>query len=191
MTYAESIRRAYDAATSEQRERGIAWYADYSQRLYTLADAANVPFAAACGIVAVSSINTRPEPGLRWTSEVMNGRKGGHLPIAVERAAHILDAAEELDFDGARDLACSPESDARKVRNFGCNVYTMGQPCEHGTACVTIDRWAHYVATDGARKDVPSGKMYDRIADAYREVAAELGMAPAILQAIVWVTVAE
>ena len=189
MTYAESIRRAYDNASAEQRERGAAWYADYSQRLYTAADAANTDFGVACGIVAVSSINTRPEPGLRWTVEVMNGRRGGHLPIACERAEHILSVAE--DFETAREIACPSTSPSRKVRSFGCNIYTMGETCTHDVPCVTIDRWAHFVATDGERKDVPSGPLYERVADAYRQVAADLGIAPAILQAIVWVTVAE
>jgi hypothetical protein len=112
-----------------------------------------------------------------------------------ERAASIIaaDAATDdgADFDTLRDIACPETSPSRKVRSFGCNVRTAGEPCEHGTACVTIDRWAHYVATDGERKDVPSGPLYERIADAYRQVAAERGIAPAILQAIVWVTVAE
>jgi hypothetical protein len=178
MGYAESIRNAYVNATSEQHARGRAWYADYSARLYAAASERDVNFNVACAVVAVSSINTRPEPGLRWTLETLDGRRGGHLPLVCERAASIIAADSETDdgadFDTLRNIACPESSPSRKVRSFGCNVRTAGETCEHDVPCVTIDRWA-----------------YERIADAYRTVAAELGIAPAILQAVVWVTVAE
>lgn len=189
MGYAESIARAYDAATPAQHERGAAWYADYAERLARHATDAGVDFDIACAIVGVSSINTRPEPALRWTSEVLRGRMGGHLPLVCERATSIL--ASAIDFETAREIACPAASPSRKVRSFACNVRTGGQTCEHDVPCVTIDRWAHFVAVDGARKDVPSGRMYERVADAYRTVAAERGIPVAILQAVVWVTVAE
>jgi hypothetical protein len=120
---------------------------------------------------------------------MMHGGTGGHLPLVVSRALDILTSA--VDFETARDIACPSTSPSRKVRSFTCNVRTGGQTCEHEVPCVTIDRWAHFVATDGARKDVPSGKMYERVADAYRQVAAERGIPVAILQAVVWVVVAE
>lgn len=189
MGYVESIRAAYANVTSEHHERGADWYRDYAERLARHASDSGVNFDIACAIVGVSSINTRPEPGLRWTSEVMRGRTGGHLPLVCERAATILQTA--TDFETAREIACPSTSPSRKVRSFTCNVRTGGQTCDHDVPCVTIDRWAHFIATDGTRKDVPSGRMYDRVADAYRTVAAELGIPVAILQAVLWVTVAE
>ena len=190
MDYEKSIATAYENATAEQRARGEAWYRDYGRRVRTEARRASVPVGAAMALVGVSSINTRPEPGLRWAIRTMAGETGGHLPLVVARGAAIM-AARALPFDALRDIACAPTSPSRKVRSFACNVRTGGAVCRHAEPCVTIDRWAHYVATNGTRKDVPSGPQYERIATAYRNVAARLGIAPAILQAIVWVTVAE
>ena len=157
MEYTESIRRAYDAASSDQRERGAEWYRDYAERLAQHAEQAGVNFDIACAVVGVSSINTRPEPGLVWTARMLNGATGGHLPLVVSRARSIL--SDAADFETAREIACPSTSPSRKVRSFTCNVRTGGQTCDHDVPCVTIDRWAHYVATDGERKDVPSGRM--------------------------------
>ena len=189
MDYEASIRTAY--ANLTDTVRGRSWYRDYRATLNAAAKDASVPTFKAYGIIGVSSINTRPDVGMKWTIATMNGTVGGHLGIAVKRAAAILSSARS--FNQARDIACAPDakSGARKVRNFSCNVATGGNPCKHDVPCVTIDRWAHYVATNGERKDVPTGATYDAVASAYRTVAAELGIAPAILQAVLWVSVAE
>ena len=185
-----NIRAAYDAASIAQRERGESWYRDYGVRIAQHANDANVPVDAACAIVAVSSINSRPEPGLSWSVRIMNGATGGHLPLVCERAARIM-ADRWASFDTLRNIACDETSPRRKVRSFACNIRTLGLPCEHGDACVTIDRWANYVATNGKDKSVPAGPKYDALARAYRMVAADLGIAPAIVQAVTWVMVAE
>jgi len=183
-----AVVAAVRSATSEQTERGTVWYADYGRRVRRAAREAGVPFAAACAIIGVSSINTRPEPGLRWAVATMAGHVGGHLPLAVSRAAAIL-AERGAPFDRLRDIACPATSPSRKVRSFACNVRTGGRECRHAVPCVTIDRWANFIAT--GRKDVPSGPAYERVAAAYREAAAILGLPVAIVQAIAWVTVAE
>ena len=185
--YAANIRAAY-LATDGRESRGHDWYRSYAQRLRRAAREAGATFGQACGLIGVSSINTNPTQGINWAIATMNGATGGHLPLVVTRGAAILTAAT---FEAARDLACPATSDARKVRNFACNVHTYGKVCRHDVPCVTIDRWANRIATGNPKAGVPKGKAYDAVADAYRMVAAEFGLAPATLQAILWVTVAE
>lgn len=189
MDYTASILRAYDAATPDAHERGRAWYADYRERLAQHAAETGTPMHRALGVVAVSSINTRPEPGLAWARRFMAGERGGHLPMVCDKAERIL-AAET--FEAARDIATPFEPNGpRKVRSFACNVATGGDACDHPEPCVTIDRWATYVATDGAEKSVPKGRKYDALAAAYRDAAAARNVPPAVMQAVTWVTVAE
>lgn len=186
----DSILRAYDNATAEESARGRVWYPDYRDRTLRHAAETGTPEHRALGIVAVSSINTRPEPGLAWSRKVMQGETGGHLPLACERAAQILASAET--FEEARDIATPyAPTGPRKVRSFACNVRTGGETCEHPEPCVTIDRWAIYIWSDGAEKSVPKGRKYDRIAADYRAAAEARGVTPATMQAVTWVTVAE
>jgi len=173
-------------------ERGASWYLDYRAEL-DAGRPANVTLDVACAIVGLSSINTGPERGMTWTLATLHGASGGHVPTAVLRAVPIMQRAATLTFEEARELAVpfDPKG-SRKVRSFACNVRTGGAPCqcEHG-ACVTVDRWANRIATGDDDAGVPKGAEYDAVAAAYRLAAERIGIAPAILQAILWVAVAE
>lgn len=75
----------------------------------------------------------------------------------------------------------------RKTRNFYlniCGVYNV----------VTIDGHAANICSHGLKRvsilsaKQPAGAEYDKYAAAYVEAAQQLGIAPAVLQAITWVT---
>ncbi len=52
---------------------------------------------------------------------------------------------------------------------------------------VTVDRWAHFVATWGELKTVPTGKTYLAIAQAFIQAATMRGVEPSTMQAVTWV----
>ena len=190
MAYVESILRAYDAATPDKHARGRSWYADYRAELADHARATGTPMHRAVGVLAVSSINTGPVQGMRWTARTLAGGTGGHLGAVCDKAQRILATADTLD--AARDIATPyTPNGSRKVRSFACNIATGGETCTHDVPCVTIDRWAHYIATDGADKSVPKGRAYDELAEAYRTAATMRGVSPAVMQAVTWCVVAE
>ena len=184
------IFNCYQSASvvADYVDRGTAWYSNYRELLNN--NRGTVPLKNACGVIAVSSINTNPTQGMNWATKFMRGVLNGHLQVACNRAATILTMLED-NLDAILYTACPATSPARKVRNFGCNVFTGGMHCSHIVPCVTVDRWANRIATGDMKAGVPSGKNYDAIADAYRSVAQIVGLPVAILQAITWVSVAE
>jgi hypothetical protein len=185
------ILETYNSANPDQIVRGATWYARY--RISVDRSRGSHAIENACAVIGVSSINTNPAQGLNWARKFMNGETNrGHLDLVVSRAELILSTVNaQSSFDTLRDIAGPSTSPARKVRNFACNVYTAGETCTHIVPCVTIDRWANRIATGDAKSGVPSGKNYDAVADAYRNVAVQLDIPVAILQAITWVVVAE
>jgi hypothetical protein len=184
----DRILEAFNSANADQIARGTVWYSEY--RSLAITNGNNLSIEQIAGLVGVSSINTNPAQGMRWISKFARGIAGGHLPIVCERGTQII-AATNSTFDAIREIACPSTSPARKVRNFACNTYTGGATCKHEIPCVTVDRWANRVATGDAKAGVPSGKNYDAIANAYRNVAITLNLPVAIVQAITWVVVAE
>lgn len=203
------IRRNYmDALATDPEavEAGIRWYSDAEAMIAAEARRTGLPLSTVAAVFAVCSINQQ------WGGNVTIARKWidyatgassdrpGCLPIVAERAAEALDRKPET-FEDAFEVALG-KGDARgsKVGSFVANF--------HGREdYVTIDRWAmvgagvaSLVPNSNPRKvntpmpcpthgKAPKGVKYDRIAQAYRDVAAELGIAPRDLQAAVWVAV--
>jgi hypothetical protein len=168
---------------------GAGWYAAEHDMLQdAIADTPYTLWQGSCAIGA-SSVNSGPRLGRIWAYARMHGDDSiGHVPVAVAAYHRAMLAP---DWDTARRALITPKSAARKIMSFACNVYTGGQPCEHETVCVTADRWMARVMTWGAFNGVPEGARYDAMAEAMRIVAAEYDVYPAVLQAVVWVAVAD
>ena len=193
-----AIRANYHAADAAMAADGLAWYTD-AERLIA-ADAAEygLPHSTVAAVYAACSINAswaaNRTIARRWL-QYATGR--AERPSGLETVAVRCDAAvaeRPESFEDAWSIVLQG-GDARgsKVASFVANF--------HGrTDFVTVDRWAMVGAglataepngkgrmTPCERHSkAPKGVKYDRIAQAYRDVAAELGIAPRDLQAVVW-----
>ncbi len=171
--YQANIMAAFLTSSEGQRLRGRAWYRRMTACMQAYADRGMVPDAASAGGVYASfSINTQWKTNIRLARKFLRGgtvrTMGGNIAkaTACKSGIPLTDVVKDAN--------------ALKIRSFACN---MGG-CRD---CVTVDRHAHNVATNGARTYVPKGDEYRTIADAYRTVAAIVGETPADLQAIAWV----
>lgn len=196
----DSIRANYNAADPAMLADGLAWYDSASDLIRADAAAYGVPYSTAAAVYAACSINAS------WAANVTIARRwlqyatGGQRPSGLATVATRCDAAiaERVDTfeDAFRVVLQGADSRGSKVASFCANFH--GQ-----TDFVTVDRWAmvgagQATATVNAKGKrtpcdthgkAPKGPKYDRVADAYRTVAAELGITPRELQAAVWVAV--
>lgn len=195
-----AIRRNYRAADPAMLADGLAWYDSAADMIRADAETYGVPYSTAAAVYAACSINAS------WAANVTIARRwlqyatGGTRPSGLSAVAVRCDAAitARVDTFEAAWSAVLQGGDARgsKVASFCANF--------HGrTDFVTVDRWAMAgagqctvtVNAKGKRtpcdthSKAPKGPKYDRVADAYRTVAAELGITPRELQAAVWVAV--
>jgi len=175
--YTSAIRHNAERASSEVWAEGTAWYrtahgtaADFAARYGTSVD-------TAARVIAVLS------PRKRWAENVeaariilsayADGQTSRPEVAGIFRAN--LDKAWRI-VNGDPDALSGP-----KVTRFYQNI--MGTEHE-----VTLDVWA----MRGAGSDLiaPNGpNMYAAIAEAYCIVAAEWGVSPSALQAVVWTVV--
>lgn len=173
MPYDVNIRAAFDAATDDDLAKGLAWYANARREGRALGATVH----RGVGVIAALS------PLQAWDTNINLAHKLAKLHAAGEampttgygfkrntaKAWAILNGARPLD------VLSGP-----KVRAFYRNM--LGDP--HS---VTVDRWAMRIAVGDPKHDglVPP-KEYAPIAEAFRRVAADLGIAPRDLQAATW-----
>lgn len=202
----DAIRRNYNAARGTDAARdGLAWYTDAERVIADDAAEYGLPHSTVATVYAVCSVDAT------WAANRTFARKWldyatGRKPSANRpalRYGFVTDRAEQATterpetFEHAFGIALG-KADARgsKIGSFVANFHGLEE-------YVTVDRWAMVgagLATAehnakgrltpcAAHSKAPKGVKYDRIADAYRDVAAEFGIAPRDLQAVVWVAV--
>jgi hypothetical protein len=176
--YTANIVAVYRSATPEQIAQGMAWYADaagiaadFSRRYgYTLDQCAGV-------IAALSPMNS-------WGNNVRlaerflkeGGLTSGYLTKMLAKGRAILGGAPLADV-----------LTSNKISAFAECILSAGN-----TRAVCVDRHAQDIAldirhTDSARPALGK-RAYALIADAYRAAGDTLGVSPARVQAITWVT---
>lgn len=175
MDYVASILHHWHAADDATIAEGRAWYPSIARTIRREARASGYTVAQVAAVYAANSINTPWARNLTLASAAIadRGMTGGTLGMVVRKVNAILQGA---DIDST--LTADPNN--RKIVNFRRNLSGDYQ-------AVTVDRWAHRVATMGERSDVPTGAMYEAIAEAYRTVAEMVGETPATVQAVTWV----
>lgn len=175
MTYVNSILDYYDRADSEALKDGANWYPAMHRIMKEHARTSSVTVAQAAAIYAATSINTPWARNLELAARAIaeNGLTDGTLTMVRRKVAAIL-AGDDID------TALTADPKRKKLVNFRRNLSGDYQS-------VTVDRWAHHVATDGKVRTVPNGTLYDTLADAYRTAAAMRGVTPATMQAVTWV----
>ena len=172
MNLKDNIKATLDQATAIEFANGTAWYPN-AHALALEISGGNLD--AGAGVIAALS------PRMTWIRNVMlarlafeTGLTGGALGANITKANRILDG-EPSDIVLGGD----------KVRSFFSNII------DPLSDAVTIDAHAFDIAHGTKHgKDRPGiGKiMYRSLAQAYRDVANELDLAPAEVQSITWIT---
>lgn len=186
--YRDNLRNIFgmtDGAT------GSNWYAVARHFADILSEDTNTPIAHTIGTIAAGSVNTQWGVNAAWAYTTLHGVwkslvTRDHMGSVIEANARVHSTDPE-NYDACMMALTIAKSDAKKTKNFFCNIRTGGKNCDHIVPCVTIDRWATrlaYATCDSMY--VPSGNEYDAIAEAYRDVAAEYGLDVAEFQAILW-----
>lgn len=173
--YVTNILAYYDRATPDAVRDGQEWYPAMYRIMREHARKSPYSAAQCAAVYAATSINTPWARNLALAAQSIadGGLYAGTLTMVRNKVNAILSGA---DIDSA--LTSDPKR--MKLVNFRRNL-------SGDYDAVTVDRWAHHVATDGEKRTVPNGKLYDTIAAAYRTAAALRGVTPATMQAVTWV----
>lgn len=168
---ASNILAVFETASPAQVESGTAWY----QVAHEIAREIAPTVEMGAGVLAALS------PLLSWDRNVALGRQAfehgeasGCLGRSCRGANAIMGGAAPLDILGGL-----------KVRSFYANILDPSDPVP-----VTIDRHAYDIVTggrsDNAKRPTMGKRLYADLSDAYREVAVEVDMIPAQVQAVTW-----
>lgn len=174
--YAANIRKWYARADSDEWIDGSHWYS----RAFDAAQEINV--ATTCGIATSIGVIAALSPRNKWDRNLTDALN----LITSPSADTVVSTPHSNKFKALRIIEGQNPWDVlrgNKVRSFyNCitNYATTDDVC--------IDSWAIRAATCG-KKETATDKQYADIQKAYRKVAAEYGIKPHQLQAIVWVTI--
>lgn len=173
--YVTSILAVFDTATPAAIADGTEWYPAMHRIMREHAARSGMTARQCAAIYAATSINTPWKRNMVLAAQAIadGGLHAGTLGMVCRKVNGII-AGNDIDSTLTSDPA------NRKLVNFTRNL-------SGDYDAVTVDRWAHRVATNGNRSDVPSGKTYETIADAFRTAARMRGVSPATMQAVTWV----
>lgn len=167
-----NVKAAYDLASPSEVADGIKWYAEANGIAKSIAEKSGVELWQAIELISVAS------PGADWSLNVkipaliLEGKTDG-LFITRQSMAKVK-----------RILAGESAVNGPKTTSFAQNIAGNHEP-------VTIDGWMVRIACADPgiewKNTSISGGAYKQIALAVKEVANELNILPAHLQAIVWV----
>ena len=182
------IRAVYELATIVEQEDGRAWYLVAQSICRTLSDEHGIPAFVAAGVVAALS------PRNRWERNVQDAEAliGAYLAGGAEQAEQTKVCTFGKNKGKAiaiLSLSCPTDTDVKAILS-GPKMIEFYQ-CILGLDDVCIDGHAFCIWSGGRTglKDVPSigVKLRKEIKSDYRQVADELGLTAASLQAITWV----
>lgn len=196
-----AIRAAYDTADADTVADGLSWYRTAEDMISADAAAYGLPRSTVAAVYASCSINASWAANVtiarRWLQYATGqaARPTG-LQTVAERCESAISERPDTFEDAWRIVLRGGDGRGSKVASFVANFHGRGE-------YVTVDRWAMVGAgqagtyTNGRGKvtpcdlhaKAPRGPKYDTVAQAYRDVAAELGIQPRELQAAVWVAV--
>lgn len=171
-----NILACFATATPEEVADGKAWYSTAHTFAVGLSERYGISVTQAAGIIAALSPRLSWDLNLRNADTLVRTGDVGGLRGNVVKAQRIL-AGEHPDV----------VLGGNKVRSFFDNILRP----EESTA-VTIDRHAWDIADgdvgdDKSRKALERKGVYQALCDAYIDAAAEVGLAPHVVQAVTWV----
>jgi hypothetical protein len=171
------LRQTLRKATPEDVAAGEAWYREARSTAADIAGETGCSLETAAGVIAALS------PRCQWASNVKNARR------VLQAAAAGADTSPAVNTKANRrtswDIAMGADA-ADRLRGPKTNAFyhnIMGDE-----DAVTVDVWAMRAAGLSG-KTSPTRRQYADIAAAYRRVAKDFGMSPAMAQATAWIVV--
>lgn len=155
---------------------GAAWYGNEARSVRNAAALAGVDPDRALAALAVLS------PAARWEPLRDAFLAGLAAWVAASAAPRLPAYGRNVAKAGkilAGTLSVADGVTGPKVRAFFANLRGDGGP-------VTVDRWAYTLAT-GDRTGHPTPRQFRECAEAYTALAGRVGLAPAAVQAALWV----
>lgn len=171
--YVRNIITAFEAATDDQKARGLAWYQTAHELALMIADGDAVKGA---GVIAACSASTGWNRNVTVATRCCGGDISGHTGAVLAKVRRIMDG-----------------EDVWSVLPYGKKTWWFAQ-CIANPAdelAVVIDRHAHDIAAGRKYGDNDRGldnaNRYDSLAHAYRSAAWLVGSIPQVVQATTWV----
>jgi hypothetical protein len=170
------IVRLFEQATDDELAYGLSWYARAHELAAGLAAEHHMTVSdVAAVIAALSPRSDWPQNIARARQLLAEGDTYG-LTLGRNKARAIVAGADPASVLGGP-----------KIQAFWRNI---ADPLN--STAVTVDSHAYdaaagMVTCDRARKALDRKGEYDRIADIYRSAARHLGVAPHVVQSVVWV----
>lgn len=175
MNMTENILNTYRAAPPKFHASGMDWYANVHAIAVDLGDA-----KMGAGVIAALSPNNKWDRNLTLAKLAMGERVifGGTFGNSVRNANLIMAGEDPEMILGSKK--------GFKTLNFFRNIF---EPFKNGP--VTVDRHAYDIAVNKRhgsdyRPIGTSLKAYESYAQAYRDVAQEVGVLPQQVQAVTW-----
>jgi hypothetical protein len=180
-----SIAATFRIASADDIIEGLRWYRDAATIAGGVGRAAG--YRGKRAVTVGAGILAALSPALLWSDSI---------PVAHDIAATgtVGTDAFTTDANVVKALAIKNGADpltvlvGNKVRAFYASIIAKGE-----TDAVCVDRHAMAIVagrklTDREQGGIINVGVYDAVALAYVDAAAALGLAPAVLQAITWVT---
>lgn len=168
-----ALRHHWHAATPEQRKDGRDWYKHALLAATNMAIQHGVPVHTAAGVIAALSPQHTWAQNLRLAEECLSGG----TPKCFKRTANLAMYVRQQWMPEYVEAAIR----GRKVTAFYANI--IGDE-----SWVTIDRWM-LRAMGLPDKFSLTDKRYTQLGELVCDVARELNVTPAVLQATVWCVV--
>ena len=186
-----NIIEIYNSATDADRKSGASWYSQAKFWSENTARAYGYTVEQVAGVIAALS------PMRDWYGNLVIAERAiaVHKDIQRFKTKSVRDRRfheTKLSFTNNNDKAYAiletgeldslfaSDFTGLKVQNFVLNILGSEN-------AITVDRWAFRIACPDIEYASLNGKLYNAVAEAYRNAADELGIAPSALQAITWV----
>jgi hypothetical protein len=195
-THCTNIRTARINASAHSINEGNAWYATTGTWMNEASKRTNKQAHIIAAVYAAFSINTKWALNKKHAETFIDMYiNGTHREFTGTLGMNIRKAIAYIEQDTHDFNTMVKDANNYKIRNFTCN---LTNDCIHDIECVTIDRWAHRIATAFADCNdtiankhscghVPTGTEYIALAKCYRTVAKEFNETARTLQAITWI----
>lgn len=165
--HAAHVMHVYRRATADDIREGLSWYAG----AHAIAcEAGDVRKGA--GILSALS------PRMPWDRNVKLARIAFHMPLTGGALGMSIQKANAIREGADPTIALGK---GLKTLSFYVNILN---PADAFT--VTVD--THAIKVAGIDRDSVGKKLYNAIADGYREAAEYVGILPQQMQAITWTT---
>lgn len=170
-----NIEATYNLGTPDQITRGLEWYLRGNLILRDIQEETGL------SLEMIAAICAHLSPRISWTANI----KGTWcMALDLPILSGIMARSWDMALIARRSSDPLSTLNGPKVSAFAGNLLLMDMNR------VTVDVWALRAAGVG-ELDIKRKGAYEQVEAAYQEVADKLGIAPARLQAIVWIIVKE